>query len=181
MDSNLILFIIVMLCFSGFVLYERRGIKTYDPRIFEFGFPFIKIKEAWIIPLKPAEENKTANGSFKILSDNTLLFLTNDPLFSLRLRTMFPLKGKIVVENGEALITGKPPLAGLCFMLFWLSWWHAAGLALIFNSETVWLHGALVIVVGWVTAAILVGASVYVERRRFMKVLNEVKNLIRSQ
>lgn len=180
MDLTLLLFIFVMICFFGLFFYERKGVRNFDPRIFEFGFPFIKRKEAWIYPLIVSDENHTSNGSYKIISPELLLFKTNDPLFSFRLRTMFPLKGKVEVKDGEAIITGKPPLAGVIFMLFWLSWWHAAGLALILESERVWLHGAIVIAVGWVTAIIIVIASFYIERRRFMSVLSEIKTILRT-
>lgn len=180
MDATLIAFITFVICFIAYAIYEQRNIKLLNPRVFQMGIKFVDLHEPWLSTPKVSQTlQKTPSGSFKVLSPELILFRYDlMPAFSLKFKTPFMLKGKIEIAHGEAHITGRPPLATIMFIGFWLSWWVSAGLAIIMQRSDIWLHGVLVMILGLGLAVALIGISFRVEKKRLLQVLDELKTVL---
>lgn len=169
-----IIFCLIILLFFGGNIYEWWGLKKFNEKLFTLGFCVLKFNESRFKSLPPPGEIiQTASGHYKVINENQLLFRYDYKFFDFRFKTPFPLKGSVVITDGQALITARTPLVMSIFAIFWLLGWTALNALAAYKSE-IKIEPVFFLLMGWIFFLIMIYVSLYVEKKRLLKVLDEV-------
>lgn len=182
MIGQLFLFSVLLAFGSWFIaVFEMIGIHSFSKFFFKIGIPVykrnIKIKD-WHQFKRPTEILRKEEGKFKFTSDGYAYFLSQFFLGKFfRTTTPFPLKAIAKINpNGLIDIKARIPIGTSLFFICWILGWTigTVGMGIASGNYENMLFG----LIGWGFAALIVGISYPVEKKRMDLMVNELKEII---
>lgn len=124
---------------------------------------------------------KTRIGKFQFLNPRECLFCLKFQIFSLRIQTPFPIKGRIRLDNGVATIEGRIPLGTTIFLGAWLVGWTVGGLMFAVMDPAVAVESFGFTAVGWLFAGAIYFVSLPIELGRARRIVEEIRAQVLSK
>jgi len=165
-------------------LYEFALLHRLRPSAFKWGR--LALKESSSLPvdtsgIEPGRVYKTRIGQFRFLKPPECLFCPKFEIFTLRVHTPFPVKGRIRWRNGVATIEGRIPLGSTVFVGAWLVGLTAASLRVGPTGSEVALASLGFLALGWLSAGALYFGSLRIELHRARKIIDEIRAQVMSK
>jgi len=111
-------------------------------------------------------------GKFKFISSDECLFTSKWHFCEFRLRTPFPIKGRVIWTEKGSEINGRIPIGTTLFFLFWLVGWTAGP---FYGMETTYL------ITGWLLIAVIIAISIPAEKKRMEEMIEELKLILMTK
>ncbi|WP_350286439.1 hypothetical protein [uncultured Croceitalea sp.] len=182
MTGELFIFVII-LAFGSWLLavVEMIGVHSFSKFFFRLGYPVYKTTlkiENWGRFRRPTEVLKKTEGKFKFSSDGYAYFLSQF-LFGKFFRTTTPFPFKAIAKinpNGLIEIKARVPLGTTLFLLCWIVGWTVGTIGIGIGSGN---FGVMLVgLIGWGFAALMVGISYPLEKKRMDVMVSELKEII---